>query len=112
MIWRNKISSSEDQEKENAQPVEEELDPEVQAFQQLLKPFYSVPFNVSIEVGRSQLRMRDVLDLGYHSVVVLNKQAGANLDILINGVLMGRGEVVIVEDRAGIRINEILDNQR
>jgi flagellar motor switch protein FliN/FliY len=112
MMWRNKIGSSDDQEKENAVPVEEELDPEVQTAQQQLKPFYSVPFNVSIEIGRSSLRMRDVLDLGYHSVVVLNKQAGSNLDILVNGVLMGRGEVVIVEDRAGIRINEIVDNRR
>jgi flagellar motor switch protein FliN/FliY len=110
-MWRNKSISSEDQEGENSQPVEDELDPEVLAALQVLKPYFAVPFHVSIEVGRSTLRVRDVLDLGYHSVVVLHKQAGANLDILVNGVLLGRGEVVIVEDRAGIRINEIVDNR-
>jgi flagellar motor switch protein FliN len=109
-MWRSKISSDE-QEKENNNPVEEEVLPEILEAQQVLRPFFQVPFTVTIELGKSQLKVRDVLDLGYHSVVVLDKQAGSNLDILVNQVLLGRGEVVVVEDRAGIRINEISDNR-
>lgn len=109
-MWRSKVIT-EEQDKENQSPVEEELPLEVVAAQQVVKPFFQVPFTISIELGRSRLKVHDVLDLGYHSVVVLDKQAGANLDIFINGVLMGRGEVVVVEDRAGIRINEIIDNR-
>jgi flagellar motor switch protein FliN/FliY len=109
-MWRSKSIHADEQEKENQQPTEEELSPEILAAQQVLKPFFQVPFSVTIELGRSQLRVRDVLSLGYHSVVVLDKQAGANLDILVNGILIGRGEVVVVEDRAGIRINEVVDN--
>jgi flagellar motor switch protein FliN/FliY len=109
-MWRSKGIHTDEQEDENQQPAEEELSPEVIAAQQVLKPFFQVPFAVTIELGRSQLRVGDVLSLGYHSVVVLDKQAGANLDILANGILIGRGEVVVVEDRAGIRINEIADN--
>jgi flagellar motor switch protein FliN len=108
-MWRSKINH-EEQDKESHQPIEDDFPPEVLAAQQTLKPFFKVPFNLSIELGRSQLKVRDVLDLGYHSVVVLDKQAGANLDILVNGIIIGRGEVVVVEDRAGVRINEIIDN--
>ncbi len=109
-MWRSKISS-EEQDKENHPPVEEKLPPAVVAAQQVAKPFLQVPFTICLELGRSQLKVHDVLDLGYHSVVVLDKQAGSNLDIFVNGVLIGRGEVVVVEDRAGVRINEIMDNR-
>jgi flagellar motor switch protein FliN/FliY len=109
-MWQSKINS--DEPEKECQPLPDEEPPaEVLAAQPMLKPFFQVPFTISIELGRSQLKVNDVLDLGYHSVVVLDKQAGANLDILANGILIGRGEVVVVEDRAGIRINEILDNR-
>ena len=75
-----------------------------------LKPFLTVPLNVTIELGRSRLSIGELLDLGYHSVFALNKTAGNNLDIFINNVLIGRGEVVVIEDRVGIKLNEIVEN--
>ena len=72
-----------------------------------LKPFLAVPLNVTIELGRSCLSIGELLELGYHSVFPLNKTAGNNLDIYINNVLIGRGEVLVIEDRVGIKINEI-----
>jgi flagellar motor switch protein FliN len=75
-----------------------------------LKPFLAVPLNVTIELGRSRLSIGELLELGYHSVFALNKTAGNNLDIYINNVLIGRGEVVVIEDRVGIKLNEIVEN--
>ena len=75
-----------------------------------LKPFLAVPLNVTIELGRSRLSIGELLELGYHSVFALNKTAGNNLDIFINNVLIGRGEVVVIEDRVGIKLNEIVEN--
>ena len=75
-----------------------------------LKPFLTVPLNVTIELGRSHLSIGELLELGYHSVFALNKTAGNNLDIYINNVLIGRGEVVVIEDRVGIKLNEIVEN--
>jgi len=76
-----------------------------------LKPFLGVPLNVTIELGRSRLSIGELLELGYHSVFMLDKAAGNNLDVYINNVLIGRGEVVVIEDRVGIKLNEILENR-
>ena len=84
--------------------------PEIMEAMGQLKPFLTVPLNVTIELGRSRLSIGDLLDLGYHSVFPLNKTAGNNLDIYINNVLIGRGEVVVIEDRVGIKLNEIVEN--
>jgi flagellar motor switch protein FliN len=75
-----------------------------------LKPFLSVPLKVTIELGRSRLSIAELLELGYHSVFALNKTAGNNLDIFANNVLIGRGEVVVIEDRVAVKLNEIVDN--
>jgi flagellar motor switch protein FliN/FliY len=84
--------------------------PEIMEAMGELKPFLTVPLNVTIELGRSRLSIGELLDLGYHSVFSLNKTAGNNLDIYINNVLIGRGEVVVIEDRVGIKLNEIVEN--
>ncbi|HVN82178.1 MAG TPA: flagellar motor switch protein FliN [Terriglobia bacterium] len=75
-----------------------------------LRPFSTLTLKISIELGRSTLKLSDLLELGYHSVVELDKPAGDNLDIFINGILLGRGEVVIIEDKVGIKINEFSDH--
>ena len=84
--------------------------PEIVEAMAELKPFLSVPLNVTIELGRSCLSIGELLELGYHSVFSLDKTAGNNLDIYVNNVLLGRGEVVVVEDRVGIKLNEIAEN--
>jgi flagellar motor switch protein FliN/FliY len=99
-----------DQENESAGTVEEEEPPEISEARAWLHPFAAVPLRVSIGLGRSTLKISDLLGLGYHSVVELDKPVGNNLDVYINGVLLGRGEVVIVEDKVGIKINEVVDH--
>ena len=74
-----------------------------------LKPFLSVPLQITIELGRARIQIGELLDLGYHSVFELNKNAGNNLDIYVNNVLFGRGEVLVIEDKVAIKINEVME---
>jgi len=67
-----------------------------------------VPLGVSVELGRNELQIRDVLGLVPGSVVELDRLAGDPLDVLINGRRIARGEVVVVDERFAVRITEIL----
>lgn len=67
-----------------------------------------VPVSLSVELGSTQLPMKDVLELGEGSVITLDKEADAPVELFVNGRLIARGEVVVVEDRFGIKITEIV----
>jgi len=67
-----------------------------------------VNLTVKIELGRSRMLVQDVLRLGEGSVVELDKLAGDPVDILVNGRLVGRGEVLVLNDNFCVRINDIL----
>jgi len=69
-----------------------------------------VPVSLSVELGCSQLPMRDVLQLNVGSVVQLDKAADAPVELSINGKLIARGEVVVIEDRFAVKITEIIGN--
>lgn len=70
-----------------------------------------VDVRLSVEVGAASLKLRELLALGESSVVELDRHANELLDVLVNGTLIGRGEVVTVGDRFGIRITELADPQ-
>jgi flagellar motor switch protein FliN/FliY len=67
-----------------------------------------VPVSLTIELGGTQLPMRDVLQLAVGSVVQLDKPSDAPVEISINGKLIARGEVVVVDDHFGVKITEML----
>jgi len=67
-----------------------------------------VPVSLTIELGSCQLPMREVLQLTIGSVVQLDKQADAPVELNVNGKLIARGEVVVVEDRFGVKITEVI----
>jgi flagellar motor switch protein FliN/FliY len=67
-----------------------------------------VPVSLTIELGGCQLPMREVLQLNIGSVVQLDKAADAPVELSINGKLIARGEVVIIEDRYGVKITEVV----
>jgi flagellar motor switch protein FliN/FliY len=67
-----------------------------------------VPVSLTIELGGCQLPMREVLQLSIGSVVQLDKAADAPVELSINGKLIARGEVVIIEDRYGVKITEVV----
>lgn len=67
-----------------------------------------VPVSLTIELGSCQLPMKDVLQLNVGSVVQLDKPADAPVELSVNGKLIARGEVVVIEDRYGVKITEVL----
>jgi flagellar motor switch protein FliN/FliY len=69
-----------------------------------------VPVSLTIELGSCQLPMRDVLQLTVGSVVQLEKSADAPVELSVNGKLIARGEVVVIEDRFGLKITEVIGN--
>lgn len=68
-----------------------------------------VPVNLSVELGSCQMPMRDVLQLKTGSVVQLEKVADAPVEVLVNRKLVARGQVVVVDDRFGIKITELVN---
>lgn len=67
-----------------------------------------IPVQLSVEIGRARTTISNVLQLAPGSVVELEAQAGAPMDVLINGYLIAQGEVVVVNDRFGIRLTDIV----
>ena len=76
-----------------------------------LNVLLDVPIKLSVELGSCYMPMKDLLQLNVGSVVKLDKVANAPVDIYVNQKLVARGEVVVVEDRFGIKITEIIGSQ-
>lgn len=75
---------------------------------QTLDFILDVTLQVTVEVGRSRMTIQDLLQLGQGSVVELEKLAGEPLDIYINGKQVARGEAVIVNEKFGVRLTDII----
>ena len=67
-----------------------------------------VMMGVSVELGRTRMTVRELLALTPGAIVELDKAAGAPVDLLVNGTLMARGEVVVIDEEFGVRITEIV----
>lgn len=67
-----------------------------------------IPVSISMEIGRTKIPIRNLLQLNQGSVIELDRLAGETLDVLVNGVLIAHGEVVVVNDKFGIRITDII----
>ena len=69
---------------------------------------HEVEMGVTVELGRTRMLVREILDLSPGSVVELDRAAGAPIDVLVNGTLIARGEVVVIDEEFGIRITEVI----
>ena len=67
-----------------------------------------VPVSLSLEVGRTRIPIRNLLQLNQGSVVELDRAAGEPLDVYVNGTLIAQGEVVVVNDRFGVRLTDVV----
>ncbi len=67
-----------------------------------------IPLRVSVELGRTKMLINDLLRLGQGSVIELSKMAGEPLEVLVNDKLIAKGEVVVVNDKFGVRLTDIL----
>ena len=75
---------------------------------QNLELIMSVPLEVSVEIGRTRRKVEDVLTFSKGSLVVLDKLAGDQVDLFVNGLCVARGDVVVIDDNFGVRITEVL----
>lgn len=76
--------------------------------EQNLDMVMDIPINLSLELGHTRMSIRELLRLTQGSVVKLDRPGGDPLDILVNGCLVARGEVVVVNERFGVRITDIV----
>ena len=68
-----------------------------------------VDVKLTVEIGSTELTLRELLALGENSVIELDRQANELLDVFVNGTLVGRGEVVTVGERFGVRMTELVN---
>jgi len=73
-----------------------------------LDTIMDIPVTISMEVGRSKISIRNLLQLNQGSVVELDRIAGESLDVMVNGTLIAHGEVVVVNDKFGIRLTDVI----
>jgi flagellar motor switch protein FliN/FliY len=73
-----------------------------------LEVILDVPVTLSMEVGRTRLPIRNLLQLNQGSVVELDRAAGEPLDVFVNGTLIAHGEVVVVNEKFGIRLTDVI----
>lgn len=77
-----------------------------------LRLLENIGVRLSVEVGRTELTIRDLLRLSEGSVIELDRLAGDPLDVLVNGTPIAKGEVVMVGERFGIRFGQIIDPEK
>lgn len=70
-----------------------------------------IPVSLTVELGRTKISIRNLLQLAHGSVVELDGLAGEPMDVLVNGTLIAQGEVVVVNDKFGIRLTDIITPQ-
>lgn len=106
-----------DAEEDIAQPVElDEFDSAVDGMplpqgadgQPDLDVILDIPVSISMEVGRTSITIRNLLQLNQGSVIELDRLAGEPLDVLVNGTLIAHGEVVVVNEKFGIRMTDVI----
>ncbi|MFC3120404.1 flagellar motor switch protein FliN [Agaribacter flavus] len=76
--------------------------------QKKLDTILDIPVTISMEVGRTNISIRNLLQLNQGSVVELDRVAGEPLDVLVNGTLIAHGEVVVINDKFGIRLTDVI----
>lgn len=95
------------EEKQNAAKAQEGGEKGGQDAQDL-EFILDIPLELSVELGRRKMLVNDLLQLGQGSIVELNKLAGEPLEIFINNKLVARGEVVVVNEKFGVRLTDII----
>ena len=76
-----------------------------------LERLYDVPVELAVEIGRTQMTIRETLALGPGSIVTLNRLAGEPVDLLVNGKPIARGEVVVIDEEFGLRVTEVVASE-
>ncbi|XPF96167.1 flagellar motor switch protein FliN [Colwellia sp. RE-S-Sl-9] len=111
-MWDEAMEEQAEAEAADAQPVElDELEADAPITgdeKRKLDAILDIPVTISMEVGRSNISIRNLLQLNQGSVVELDRVAGEALDVMVNGTLIAHGEVVVVNDKFGIRLTDVI----
>ena len=91
---------------------EENIDANAQPSIENLKVLENIEVELTVEVGRAEITIRDLLRLNEGSVLELDRLAGDPLDILVNGTKIARGEVVMIGERFGVRFGEVVEPEK
>lgn len=104
--------SDETENTEAAKPALDELQdegaPQTNIDKDKLTDILDIPVTISLEVGRNLISIRNLLQLNQGSVVELNRLAGEPLDVMVNGTLIAHGEVVVVNEKYGIQLTDVV----
>ena len=76
-----------------------------------LKLLMNVPLNVTVEIGSARKKVKDILDFTQGTIIELERQAGAPVDVIVNGNLIAKGDVVVIDDNFAVRITEIVKSK-
>jgi flagellar motor switch protein FliN/FliY len=71
----------------------------------------SVPLQITVEIGRTTKKIKEILDFSSGTIVELNRQAGSQVDVFVNGKAIAKGNVVVVDDNYGVRITEVMNSE-
>ena len=91
---------------------DESIDVPSQPSVENLKVLENIEVELTVEVGRAEITIRDLLRLNEGSVLELDRLAGDPLDILVNGTKIARGEVVMIGERFGVRFGEVVEPEK
>lgn len=76
------------------------------------REYFDLRVSLGVELGRTKITARAVLDLELHSIIQLSRSTGEGVDVLAGEHRIARGEIIMIEDRTGVRINEIVTHER
>jgi flagellar motor switch protein FliN/FliY len=104
-LWQEALKEQEEKEREEKKEV---LTPDIQ---EKLKKFLDLPLLIEVVVGSTTLTLGEILNLGPGSVVELDKLVEEPVDIKVNGKLVAKGELVVVEEKFGVKITDIVEKE-
>jgi len=108
--WAAALEEQSDSEKANPAPITQ-LDDDAKPRSNVemdLNMVLDIPVTISMEIGRTKINIRNLLQLSQGSVVELDRLAGEPMDVLVNDTLIAHGEVVVVNDKFGIRLTDVI----
>ncbi len=92
-------------------PAKEESTPQSINKDRNLQLIMDIPLRVQVELGRTKMAVSELLNLGQGSVIELNKLAGEPMEVLVNDKLIARGEAVVVNEKFGVRLTDIISTK-
>ena len=114
--WAAALAEQEEAEQTEVEAEPAQLDefaavPAQLSGEENLEVILDIPVTISMEIGRTKISIRNLLQLNQGSVVELDRLAGEPMDVLVNGTLIAHGEVVVVNEKFGIRLTDVISAQ-